>query len=258
MTAIRPVLRVVERETMVFRRLWWSSLGYAVVAPILFLGAIGLGLGGLVDERSGPVDGLSYLAFVTPGLLAGGAMQVAAGESLWPVMARLKWIGTFKAMVATPVGAADAYTGLLAWSALRCVINAVVFLTVAALLGGVPSAWAVLGVPAAVLCALAFAAPITAFSATQEDDHRFSFINRMIVMPLFLFSGTFFPIERLPAALQGLAVLSPLWHGAELARAATRGSAEAGAVVVHLAVLVAIIAVGAAWGRRTFTRRLAL
>ncbi|HUF33872.1 MAG TPA: ABC transporter permease [Acidimicrobiales bacterium] len=251
------VVRVVEREAQVFRRLWRGSVFSSVLTPVLFLGAIGIGLGGLVDEASSDVAGLSYLVFVTPGLLAAGAMQSAAGESLWPVMAGHKWMRTYHAMVASPIRALDVYVGELAWTAVRTTIGAVAFLAVAAALGGVPSWWGLLAVPAAVLCACAFAAPLSAFAATQQTDVSFSVIMRLGIVPLFLFSGTFFPVTQLPAGLQPLAVASPLWHGVELCRMATTGTLSGARAVGHVAVLVAVVAAATWWGVRTFRRRLA-
>lgn len=253
-----PIVRVLEREAIVFRRMWWSSIGFALVGPIMFLGAIGLGLGGLVDERTGAVEGLAYLDFIAPGLLVGAAMQASAGDSLWPVMGGFKWMGNFKGMVATPVTPGDIYGARVLWTAVRAALYGAAFLIVAAALGGVDSLWGVLGVAVAALCAMAFAAPITAFSATQDDDSLFPIVMRLGIIPLFLFSGTFFPIDRLPPLAERLAVLSPLWHAAELARAATTGRFDGGEVVLHVAVLLAFVIAGWLWGTRAFTRRLSL
>ncbi|MCU1426686.1 MAG: type transporter, partial [Actinomycetia bacterium] len=128
---------------------------------------------------------------------------------------------------------------------------------IAALFGAVPSAWGVLAIPAAALCGCAFAAPLSAFSATQETDLGFPIIMRLGIIPLFLFSGTFFPVKQLPGWVQPLTALSPLWHGVELCRAATTGRAHLWPVLGHIAVLVAFVAIGSWFGRRTFTRRLA-
>ena len=98
-----PVMRVVEREWLVWRRLWRASVFSAFVTPVLFLAAMGLGLGGLVQKGSGNVDGVSYLEFITPGLMAATAALMAAGESLWPVMGGVKWMRTYHAAVATPI-----------------------------------------------------------------------------------------------------------------------------------------------------------
>jgi lipooligosaccharide transport system permease protein len=250
------MVRIVEREAVVFRRLWRAFVFSNVVSPVLFLGAMGLGLGGMIDARSRGVGGLSYVEFIAPGLMAANAMQSGAGMSLWPILGGMKWIRYFHGMVATPVRARDVYWGELVWSGLRTAATSSVFLVIATLFGGIHSPWAVLGVPAAVLCALAFAAPLMAYSATQETDLGFPLVFRLGVMPLFLFSGTFFPVSQLPAAVRPLAAVSPLWHGVELCRAAATGSFRFGPVVAHVAVLSALVALGARWGTRTFERRL--
>src|SRR5580765_9043441 len=147
--ATPPVLRVVEREMRVFSRLWRSAVFSTFLAPVLWLAAMGLGLGGLVTEHSGKVEGLSYLDFVAPGLLAASAMQVAANESMWPVLGGVKWVKNFFATVATAITAGELLVGYVVWITLRAVLGATVFLFVAALIGAVPSAWGILAIPAA-------------------------------------------------------------------------------------------------------------
>jgi lipooligosaccharide transport system permease protein len=248
--------RVVEHQAKVFLRFWRGTAVAYLVTPVLFLVAMGIGLGDLVDKRSGAVGGVSYLAFVAPGLMVASAMQGAVGESMWPVMAGTKWVRVYHAMAATPVRPGDVYIGVVAWSAARVAMGASAFLAVATLLGAVHSPWAVLAVPAAVLCATSFAAVLTAWSATQDTDQRFPVVMRVGVMPLFLFSGTFFPVSQLPHWLRPVAAVSPLWHGVELCRAATTGRLRAGPAAVHVAVLAGLIVVGWLWGRRAFTRTL--
>lgn len=254
---VAPVaLRVLEREALVFRRLWRGSIGQAVVIPALFLSALGLGLGGLVDEGTGQVEGLEYLDFVVPGLLVTSIVGVAVGASLWQVMGGLKWFRNFHAVVASPASAADLYVGYVAWTGVRIVLSATAYLAVAVAFGGVPSWWGVLALPAALLCGLAVAAPLTAYAATQEGDETFPLILRLWMMPVGLFSGAFFPIEQLPGWLRPAIVVFPIWHGIELCRGATSGAIDGGAAGVHVAVLSAYIAAGTWWGRRTFARRL--
>jgi lipooligosaccharide transport system permease protein len=252
----QAVARVVEHQAHVTKRFWRSSVFFFVLAPALYLGAMGFGLGGLVDDQQGSLDGLSYLEFVAPGLLAAAAMQGASQEALWPIMAGMKWVRTFHAMVATPLRPADVFTGTVGWMALRATVGGTAFLAIAAAFGAVPSAWGVLAIPVAGLCAAAFAAPLTAFSATQETDVRFPVIMRLGILPLFLVSGTFFPVGQLPGWLQPFAWLSPLWHAVVLCRDATTGSLEAGSTAVHAGILVACAAAGWRWGTHTFTRRL--
>lgn len=249
-------VRVVEHQAAVFRRFWRGSATFYLLNPLLFLAAMGIGLGGLVEERAGNVGGVPYLTFVAAGLLAASAMLGATAESMWPVMAGTKWVRSFHAMVATPLRPSDVYAGVVAWTAARAAVGASLFLAVAAVLGAVPSPWGVAAIPAAALCAAAFAAPLTAFSGSQETEAKFPLIMRIGVMPLFLFSGTFFPVSQLPDVLRPLTVLSPLWHGVELCRGATTGSIDLWPAFGHVAVLAACVAAGSLWGARTFTRKL--
>ena len=247
--------RILERDIRVLGRLWHSWVFSAFVMPVLFLAAMGVGLGGVIDEHRSNVAGLSYLHFVAPGLLVAAVMQQAAGESLWPVLGGVKWDKRYFAMIASPLDPGDVQVGVLAYIALRTLVSATAFLVVATLLGGIISPWGVLALPAAVLCALAFAAPMSAFALTQDTDVVLSVLMRLGIMPVFLFSGTFFPVSVLPPWLRAVPWISPLWHGVELARHAATGEGHA-VDLLHVLVLLAVIALGGAWGRRTFTRRL--
>ena len=249
-------LRIVEREASIFRKLWHGSVFSYFASPVLFLVAMGVGLGGMIDDRPGDVGGLDYLDFVTPGLMMAGAMQIAAGDSLWPVMGGTKWLRTFHGMVATPLASKDVFAGVVGWTTVRSAMSATAFLVVAALLGGVSSPLGVLTVPTAMLCSGAFAAPLAAFSATQDADYAFAPIMQLGVLPLFLFSGTFFPVETLPDWLEPARFVSPLWHAVELARQWTTGDTDWVMAPVHVAVLVGCILLGARWGQRSFERKL--
>jgi lipooligosaccharide transport system permease protein len=251
------MVRVVEREFHVYRRMWRGLVFSTFLSPILFLAAMGVGLGGLIDDSSGGVEGMSYIDFVAPGLLVAASAQIAAAEAMWPVVAGVKWMRFYHGIVATPIRAADVFGGFVLWQTIRTMFSASVFLVVAALLGGIPSAWGILAIPAAALTAAAFASPLAAFSISQETDLSFPLIMRLGIVPLFLFSGTFFPISELPAALQPLAVLSPLWHGIELARRATTADWAFLPVIAHVAYLALIVAIGWRAGTRSFTKRLA-
>jgi lipooligosaccharide transport system permease protein len=185
------------------------------------------------------------------------AMQSAAPNAMWNVMAGTKWVRFFHGVVATPVSAADVYGGFVVWAGVRATMGAAGFVAVAALLGGVASPWGVLAIPAAVLLATAFTAPLVAFAATQTTDISFAVIIRLVIVPLFLFSGTFFPVSQLPHWLRPAVRFSPLWHGVELCRAFTTGHISWSAAGVHVVVLVGIVVAGWLWGTRTFTRKLA-
>ena len=248
------VVRALERELLVFARTWRGNAFTAFVQPMLFLGAMGLGLGGLVEEGDAG-RGFDYLVFVAPGLLVASALISAAGESLWGVMGGVKWMGQFNSMVATAMKPGDVYGGLVLSTGVRALIAAVPFLGIAAALGGVPSWWGIGALVPTVLVAMLSSAALSAYSVRQENDSTFPLIMRLGIIPLFLFSGTFFPVEQLPDVLEPLVWLSPLWHGVEAARDATSGGLGAG-TALHVSVLVVLLVAVLPAGVRGFTRRL--
>ena len=250
-------LRVVEHHAYAFKPFWRSGVIGSIITPVLFLSAMGVGLGSIIDERSAAsLGGHSYLAFVGSGLLAATAMQVSANESTFPVMAGIKWLKFFHATVATPVTVQALVAGQLVWTGIRLAVGSAIYLAVLALFGVVESSLAVLAVPAAAWCGLAFAAPIAAFSSTQENDQWFPVIFRVLVLPLFLFSGTFFPIDQLPSALEAVARVTPLWHGVELTRGLVLGGLDARMAVVHVAYLSVLVVGGWLVARGTFRTRM--
>jgi lipooligosaccharide transport system permease protein len=184
-------------------------------------------------------------------------MQVATAEAMFPIMAGIKWWKTYHAMLATPIGVGDLVSGQLLWIAFRLTLAASVYTLVVIVFGVAESVTAVLAIPAAVLCGMAFAAPIAAYAATQENDQSFIVLFRMLVVPLFLFSGAFYPISRLPSALEAFARVTPLWHGVELCRSLILGTAEVGPSILHALYLAVWVVAGWLVCQRTFARRLA-
>lgn len=253
--------RVIELRAMQYRRTFRASLVSSFLNPVLFLLAMGIGLGTYVD-RSGTataaLGGLTYLQFLAPGLLAATTMQAAAFEATFPIMAGLTWQRIFHAMYATPISPRDVVLGNLAWMAMRLGLIAAIFTLVMVLFGAAASPLIVFAIPAAVLTGMAFAAPIAGFSATQRTPEKFNAVFRFGITPLFLFSGTFFPISNLPAAIQPIAWLSPLWHGVELSRGLAFGTIgrEPLLALAHVVVLVAIFTAGTLWAFRTVEARL--
>ncbi len=257
--ASASTVRILEHHALVYRRTFRSSLVSSFVNPVLFLGAMGVGLGTYVGQAAqASLGGMTYLQFLAPGLLAATVMQSAAFEATFPIMAGLVWFKTFHAMYATPIEPADIAFASFAWTAIRLTMIATIFTLVVVAFGAAASPLIVLAIPAAVLTGLAFATPIAAFSATQSTPEKFNYIFRFGVTPLFLFSGTFFPIESLPGALQPIAWLSPLWHGADLARGLAAGTVVDRPLVAlaHVAVLSAITILGAWAATRTLRNRL--
>jgi lipooligosaccharide transport system permease protein len=250
-------LRVVEHHAYAFRQFWRTGVIGSIISPVLFLSAMGVGLGSIIDERStASLGGHTYLAFVGSGLLAATAMQVSANESTFPVMAGIKWLKFFHATVATPVTVRALVAGQLVWTAIRLAAGSAIYLAVLALFGVVGSALAPFAVLAATWCGLAFAAPIAAFSSTQENDQWFPVIFRVGVLPLFLFSGTFFPIDQLPPALEAVARVTPLWHGVELTRGLVLGGLDPAMALVHVAYLSVLVVGGWLVARGTFRTRM--
>jgi lipooligosaccharide transport system permease protein len=256
MTALGHVL---EHRAATYRRTFWASAFTSFLSPVLFLTAMGLGLGGYVDRGgSAALGGLTYLQFLAPGLLAATVMQSAAFEATFPIIGGLNWQRTFHAMYATPLSPRDIALGNLAWIAIRMAMISTVFTAVIVVLGAAHSPLVILGIPVAVLTGMSFAAPIAAYNGTQRTPIRFNVIFRFGITPLFLFSGTFFPIESLPAPFQALAWLSPLWHGVDLTRGLVLGTFVDRPLVmaIHVIVLVAIVVVASWAATITIGRRL--
>jgi lipooligosaccharide transport system permease protein len=259
-SSLARIARAYEYQLLAYRRTWRGSLFNSFFSPTMFLLAMGVGLGSYIDRSSGGATGVPYLAFIAPGLLAATVMQTAASESTFPIIAGFVWQKTFHAMYATPLAPREIALAQLAWSATRITLVGAIFVFVTLLFGAVRSPLAVLAIPVATLTGLAFATPIVAFAATQKTMNKFSYLFRFGITPLFLFSGTFFPIEQLPAAIQPLAWLTPLYHGVALCRALALGTigADPAIALVHLAVLIGFIVAGLVATMVTFEHRLAV
>lgn len=250
-------VRHFEHNLLVYRRTWRGTAFSTLLSPILFLSAMGLGLGTFVAGGIARFGGVSYLAFLAPGLLAAQAMQTGTLESSWPLLAGFKWLRTFEGAIATPQSPRDLALGHLYWLVVRIGVVTGVFLMVAFVFGAVSPVGAMAAWPAAVLTGLAFGMPMAAWTATQKTESSFNVIFRFVITPLFLFSGTFFPIEQLPEIVRPVAWLTPLFHGVALTRSLALGRDLDPIVLgVHAAVLVALIGVGAYLATRTYHRRL--
>jgi lipooligosaccharide transport system permease protein len=185
------------------------------------------------------------------------AMQTATFESTYPIMNRIMWGRNYEAILSTPLGIRHIVVGELGWSAFRIASLATVFLLVLFLFGIPRSPMAILAIPFAVLTGIAFSACLIAFTATQKNDVGFSAIFRFVINPLFLFSGTFFPLSQLPEPLQLVAWATPLFHGVELVRGAVLNTLDPVTAPLHLAYLLAMFTIGATLAERNLTRRMA-
>jgi lipooligosaccharide transport system permease protein len=250
-------VRIVQRNALVYRQVWPGSFFSSFLQPTLFLLAIGIGVGSMIDAGGAALPGgVRYLQFLAPGLLASTAMQTASFESSWPVLGKLTWHRNYEAIHATPMRIGDLVLGELSWIALRQTAIAIAFTIVLAAFGVPHSPLVVLAIPAAVLTGLAFAAPIMAYAATLKISGEFNAIFRFGITPLFLFSGVFFPVSQLPRWLEVAAWLTPLFHGVELIRGLTLGTIESPAWIIHAGFLAGLTAISTAAAIHTFRRRL--
>jgi lipooligosaccharide transport system permease protein len=256
-------LAALEYHLVAYRRTWRSTVFSSFALPAMFLIAMGVTVGGYVDANSAAGGsggagglGLPYLDYIGPGLLAATALQVAVGESTWPVFSAFNWLRTYHAMRAAPLTTGAILRGHLAYLTLRTALAAAAFLLVLLPFGALHSWWAFAAPLPAVLVGLAFAAPTFGFAAAVDNDGYFAVLFRLVVVPMSLFAGVFFPVDGLPAAARALAYASPLWHGVELCRAAALGVPTAWGMWAHTGVLLAWIAAGYVLALRGFTRRL--
>ncbi len=252
-------LRATEYFARAYLRTWRGSIVTTFLNPVLYLAAMGVGLGSFVDHggRAGAALGhVSYLHFVAPALLAVTAMQTAATEATFPVMGAIKWNKTYSAMLATPLRVDDLLVGHLLWIGARILTAVTAYLAVLVAFGAAGSWEALATIPAGLLTGMAFAVPLVAFSVTQDNDATFNLVFRFALIPLFLFSATFFPLDQLPVVLRSVAYITPLWHGVDLCRSLTLGTADAARIGLHVAYLSAIAAAGFLAARVTYRRRL--
>ena len=240
------------------RRFWWTMLVQGIGTPILYVLAFGVGLAVLMQARGTSVDGVDYLTFVGPALLLNGVFQTAFMEGSFPVFGGFKWRGTFFVGANAGLTPAQQAMGVANFVLIRTIPTALIFLAVLAIAGGLPGWGALWLVPISVLVAWSVALPAMAFAAALRDDRgQWNMLNRFVVIPLMLFSGTYYPLEVLPVGMQWIGWISPLWHGVDLGRVATYGlERPLWLLVVHVAVLIAVAAIGWLLALRTFTRRL--
>ena len=243
----------------VYKRSWRGSVISSFVTPLLYVLAMGVLLGGFIKGDPAKLEGAtSYLMFVAPGMVAAQSMTLVFGEMTYPVMSAVKWHKTYFSMTATPLSVRDVVVAHIAFVTARVALTSGVFLIVMAPFGVFSS---VLGVVLAffvqLLIGLAFATPVYAISASVKDESVFSLIFRLGMIPMFLFSGAFFPVGNLDPFLEVVAKLTPLWHGVDLTRMLTVGHVQAGWALVHLVYLGALAVGGYLVVVRRLEKRLA-
>ena len=250
--------RLLDYWLIVYRRTWKGSAISSFVNPLLYVLAMGVLLGEYVADDPAQLEGASsYLVFIAPGLLAAQAMQTVFGEVTYPVMGMIKWHKTYFGMTATPLSVPEVIVGHLGFVLFRVGLTCGVFTLVMASFGVFSTLWgAVLAFLVQFLVALAFATPIYAFSAGLKSESAFALVFRLGMIPLFLFSGAFFPIENLDPWLEALAKATPLWHGVDLTRMLTLDTVDLSAVLIHVAYLTTLAVLGWFWAVRRLTKRM--
>ena len=258
--AARGALFVTEARLRNMLKWVWLIIAIAIANPVLYLVSIGLGLGSFIDQNAGSagVDGVSYLTFLAPALLATAAIQGALDESVYPTLEGFKWNKIFFSMNATPLSGNHIAMGVFFNSLIRVVFTTVLYWLVMLAFGVLESPRAWLAIFTAVMAGAAFGAFMQALAGLMENENLFfTLVERFIIMPLFLFSGTFYPLSSMPVFLQWIGWISPLWHATELGRWLTYGSEISTQMLfVHFIFLNSILVVGLIASRRIFTKRL--
>jgi len=243
--AVPLSLRVAEAEARIYRRTWRGSIMASFITPILYLLAMGVGLGSLVDANLPEgLDNASYLTFLAPGLLVATAMQTGAAEGAWKVMGGIKWRETWKARLASPIGIPSLVFGHMIWSAVRVLMVSAIFAIVMAGFRIAPLLQSLLAVIPALLVGVAMVAVTTAYTVRVNSPTALPGFFRFVVIPMFLFSGVFFPVSNLPDWLQPVALLTPMFHGVEIARAIVVGTTPTVAPAISVAYLITWIVAG--------------
>ena len=251
---------VAEHRFRVMRSYAQTVLFTAIGNPLIYLYAIGVGLASLVDANLGvyAVNGVSYLVFLAPALLASSAISVASEELTYPIMLGFKWNPVFFGMNASSIQPGQIINGIVISVAARMLVTGTIYFLFMLLFGAVPGAFGWVAVLVALLTGLALGVILMGYTATlTEDTGQIAMLGRFVILPMTLFSGTFFPLDVLPGYLQWIGWISPLWHGTELSRVFAFGLFEPMWLsVVHVVYLAALLAFGWIWARRLTLRRL--
>ncbi len=235
----RWALKVFTRNLFVFRKTWTTNLVFNIVEPLLYLAALGAGLGMMVED----IEGMSYMQFIAPGIIATSAMWAAAAECSYDSFVRMYYQKIYHAIVATPINLEEVVVGELLFGTFKSVLSGTVIMSVVAVLGLVPSPWALLIPVVLVLNGMAFSQLAMIWTGIVPKIDNFAYFFTLVITPMFLFSGVFFPLDVLPQFLQQLAWLLPLYHIVVLLRSLTMGMVEISLAFHLLWLLVFILAI---------------
>lgn len=258
LSAREGIARQADYWWTVYKRTWRGGIISSFVSPLFYVVGMGVLLGGFIEGDPARLEGAtSYLAFIVPGLVAAHAMQMAVGETTYPVMGGIKWQKTYHAQMATPLEVRDIVNAHLGFVLVRVASACAVFMLVLAPFGVFASWWGpVLAWLAQVLVGMAFGTVVFGVSARMRSEEGFGIIFRLGVVPLVLFSGAFFPVSNLGPVLEWVARLTPLWHGVNLSRMLCLDTVDWPLALLHVVVLGAVTGAGWLWAIRGLEGRL--
>jgi lipooligosaccharide transport system permease protein len=240
--------RIWEHNYIIYRRLW-KVVFSGFFEPVFYLFAVGVGVGALVGEVAGPGGVLvPYAAFVAPAMMAASAMNGAVIETSFNIFFKLNYQKVYEGVLTTPMQPSDIAIGEIGWALLRGLLYSTAFIIVMFAMGLAESLWAIMAIPAATLVGFAFGAAGMAAVTYMRSWQDFDLVT-LVTMPLFLFSGTFFPLDVYPPVIQTVAKISPLYHGTELLRGFTLGLLD-WSMIGHAAFLIVMGLIGAAIANR--------
>ncbi len=232
-------LKIWQRNLLVWRKLIGPSMAFSFGEPVIYLLGLGFGLGQFIGE----VNGIPYFTFLAAGLLAASAMNVASFEGMFSVFTRMTHQQTYDAILATPLTVDDIVAGEMLWCATKSLLNTLPILAVAFLLGAIHDWSALAAIPVFFLVGLCFAGPALVMAACAASYDFFNYYTTLLITPMFIFSGVFYPVATLPAIAQVLVNILPLSHAIALIRPLVAGQALTDPVL-HVAVLLAYAGVG--------------
>jgi lipooligosaccharide transport system permease protein len=248
---LRSALRVTARNLIVWRRVAAASAVGYVGEPLLNLVALGFGLGKVVPN----LDGMTYAEFIAPGLVVSTVMYTATFECTFGSYTRLETQGTYDAILATPIEISELVVGEILFGALKACFGGTIVLLVATAFGLVPSWTAVFVVPVAFLAGLLFSGMGIVVSGLSRSYEVFNYYFTLVIAPMYLFSGVFFPLSRMPEWVQGASQIVPLTHVVALSRSLVRGTPNA-ALGMHVLAVVGFLTIACVLGLRTMRKRL--
>lgn len=257
----RGALYVAEHRLRNMSKWIASMIGFGIGNPVMFLLSIGIGVGALVDQNQGPngMDGVGYLTFLAPALLATAAIQGAMDETMFPTLEGFTWGKLFFGMNSTQLSGNSIAQGVVLAAGVRCSLSVLLYELILVLFGAIPLA----SIPAltlsSIFAGMAFGAVmLMGASFVKQDDGVFAVVNRFIITPMFMFSGTYYPLAVLPIYLQWIGWISPMWHATEIGRFLSYGrSIDPWLLLVHFSYLGLMLVAGIAIASWQFTRRLA-